>query len=370
MINLVNISCKQLMNKGQTNRLFLFGVSKRLVSYKRVLPTYCLSDVVDYIVDNDESKWGREVQLDSSLYTVISPKQMIERICKEDKIIIVSIHYKQIISQLDAIEELNGIDCYVLDYIYACNDSRVDKDYYESCKSDEYCIPPVIHYCWFGYNPMPEEYLGYIESWKKMCPDYSIVQWDESNYDVNKHPYMARAYREKKWAFVSDYARLDIIHNNGGIYLDTDVELLRNLDELRRFRAFAGFESESFVATGLGFGAEKKNELIGKLLKGYDSVLPGDYVTCPVLQSKDLEMFGLQRNNTFQFLEYGGMAVLPSEFLAPMEARFKQMNITSNTYSIHHFSGSWVEHNTNTLDDNILTERIMKHTLRNKSVNE
>ena len=123
-------------------------------------------------------------------------------------------------------------------------------------------IPKKIHYCWFGNNSMPDEYIKYIDGWKKLCPDYSIIRWDESNYDVNKHPFISKAYKDRKWAFVSDYARLDIIYNNGGIYLDTDVQLIKNIDELRRFRAYVGFEAESFINTGLGFGAEKGNIFI------------------------------------------------------------------------------------------------------------
>ena len=96
-------------------------------------------------------------------------------------------------------------------------------------------IPKKIHYCWFGRNEIPEKTLRCIESWKKYCPDYEIIQWNEDNYDINKIPYMKDAYKEKKWAFVSDYARLDVIYQYGGIYLDTDVELVNSLDDLLEY---------------------------------------------------------------------------------------------------------------------------------------
>lgn len=343
MVNLVNISIKQLINKKANEKLYIFGASKRLKSYKNVLPFYSLSSITDYIVDNNDAKWGTQVKLDDNYYTILSPYQMIKTISKRDKILITTICYAEVVSQLDNIAELDGIDCYILDYIYAYNDSRIDMSLYEKCKSDKYLIPPVINYCWFGKNPIPQEYLYYIDSWKKMCPDYEIVRWDESNYDVNKHPYMAQAYKEKKWAFVSDYARLDIVYHFGGIYLDTDVELIKNLDELRRFNAYVGFESETFVNTGLGFGAVKRNKLIGKLMHGYDEVVPGNYITCPQLQSMEMDKIGLVRNDTFQYLDYGDVAVLPSEFLCPLEYRFRQEKMTENTFSIHHYSGSWLE---------------------------
>lgn len=343
MINLVNISIKKLMKKNKMEKLYIFGASKRLITYKNVLPFYCLSSVTDFVVDNDKAKWGQDIQLDDKRYTIISPEQMLANISKDDKILIASIHYEEIVLQLDCITALDGIDCYILDYIYACNDSYIDMNYYESCKESEYYIPPVIHYCWFGNNSMPDEYIKYIDGWKKLCPDYSIIRWDESNYDVNKHPFISKAYKDRKWAFVSDYARLDIIYNNGGIYLDTDVQLIKNIDELRRFRAYVGFEAESFINTGLGFGAEKGNIFIKKCLESYDNMTPGSYIPCPQIQSKDMDEFGLIRNNTFQYIKYGNVAVLPSEFLCPMEYRYKQLKITDKTFSIHHFSGSWLD---------------------------
>ena len=101
-------------------------------------------------------------------------------------------------------------------------------------------IPKVIHYCWFGGNEMSALEKKCIESWKTQCPDYEIIRWDETNYDVTKNLYMQQAYAAKKWAFVSDYARLDILYQHGGFYLDTDVELLQSLDALRTHAAFAG----------------------------------------------------------------------------------------------------------------------------------
>ena len=127
-------------------------------------------------------------------------------------------------------------------------------------------IPKIIHYCWFGGNEIPENDKKCIESWKKYCPDYKIIRWDESNYDYKKNSYMREAYEAKKWGFVPDYARLDIIYNYGGIYLDTDVELLKSLDEILDCEGFFGFESENLVNLGLGFGAVKGNEIIRDMM--------------------------------------------------------------------------------------------------------
>ncbi len=115
-------------------------------------------------------------------------------------------------------------------------------------------IPKVIHYFWFGEQPLSELAIKCIESWKKFCPDYEIKLWNESNYDVSKNQYMLQTYQAKKYGFTVDFARLDVIYNYGGIYLDTDVELLKPLDEILNDKCFMGFESNKTVALGLGFG--------------------------------------------------------------------------------------------------------------------
>ena len=118
-------------------------------------------------------------------------------------------------------------------------------------------IPKKIHYCWFGGNPLPELAIKCLESWKKYCPDYEIIEWNETNFNLDSCEYVREAYQAKKWAFVSDYARLKVVYDNGGIYLDTDVELIKSLDRLLKNKSFFGTETTGVVATGLGFGAEK-----------------------------------------------------------------------------------------------------------------
>ena len=132
-------------------------------------------------------------------------------------------------------------------------------------------IPKVIHYCWFGNNKKPELIEKCIDSWKKYCPDYEIVEWNEDNFDVNFCPYAHKAYSQKRYGFLSDVARLQIIYNNGGIYLDTDVELKRNIDELCDNVAWFAYGPNTEINTGCGFGAEKNNWLVKKMLDQYIS---------------------------------------------------------------------------------------------------
>lgn len=208
-------------------------------------------------------------------------------------------------------------------------------------------IPKRISYCWFGNNPIPDKVKKCITSWKKMCPDYEIIQWDESNYNVNKIPYIRDAYKEKKWAFVSDYARLDIIYEYGGIYLDTDVELIKNIDFLLEQEAFMAIEKgNSNVATGLGFGAMPRNKIIKQLLDIYSNTSfykeDGNLnlKACPVITTDLLENYGYVRKDTLQYV--ANFTIYPSEYFCPMDFN-GVMQKTKNTVGIHWYDATWLD---------------------------
>lgn len=206
-------------------------------------------------------------------------------------------------------------------------------------------IPKVIHYCWFGGNPLTEDVNKCIASWKKWCPNYEIIQWDESNYDYKKNKFAYQAYQCGKWAFVSDVARLDVVYHFGGIYLDTDVELIKPLDFLLSESAFMGFEKGRMVATGLGFGAEKGNELIGINLQAYDELsffnVDGtlNMIPCPQITTKVLEQNGLERKDKLQMLN--NMKVFPSSYFCPMILGDGSAEVKTETVSIHHYANTW-----------------------------
>lgn len=212
-------------------------------------------------------------------------------------------------------------------------------------------IPKIIHYCWVGNAPKPQSVLYCIESWKKNCPDYEIREWNESNYDFTKNLYMRQAYEAKKWGFVPDYARLDIIYQFGGIYLDTDVELIKSFDELLDQKAFMGFENtgdgEFFVNCGHGFGAEAHHEIIGAARDLYDHVQflneDGTYnlLPSPHYTTQTLKKYGLIQENKDQDLPR--MLVYASDVLCPKNFRTGEICKTSRTVSIHHFSASWMD---------------------------
>ncbi len=207
-------------------------------------------------------------------------------------------------------------------------------------------IPKVIYYCWFGKGKMPALSEKCIKSWKKYCPLYKIVCLNEENFDINENRYCHEAYTEGKWAFVSDYARLKVIYESGGIYLDTDVELIKPLDELIKENGYMGFDDNGMISTGLGFAAPKGNELVGALLSDYDDIsfiLPDgtlDLLPCPDRNTKTIERLGMDISNKNQI--FMGIHMLPEDYLCPMKYYTGKKLITKNTYSIHHFSASWI----------------------------
>ena len=170
-------------------------------------------------------------------------------------------------------------------------------------------IPRTIHYCWFGRNPKPKSVERCVASWKRQCPDYQIIEWNEDNFDVESAcDFVRQAYKNKKWAFVSDYARLQVVYDHGGIYLDTDVELLKSLDVLiSAGKGFMGFEKPDAIASGLGFAAEKGDSIIKEMMDYYsslsfDTANPAQ-VKCPIINTLVLKRHGLELNNQLQLID-------------------------------------------------------------------
>lgn len=206
-------------------------------------------------------------------------------------------------------------------------------------------IPKIIHYTWFGRGEKSDLIKKCIESWKKFCPEYQIIEWNEDNFDINAHDYSKFAYEKKYWAFVSDYARLKIIYENGGIYLDTDVELIKNLDFLLENTFYCGCEQPNTVNTGVGFGAKKNAVISQKMLDEYDGVKfineNGEFnlTNCPYYNTNALLKMGIVPNNTLQNTVL--CTIFPGEYFSPKSYETGIINSTTNTVSIHHFSGSW-----------------------------
>ena len=204
-------------------------------------------------------------------------------------------------------------------------------------------IPKTIHYIWFGNQPMPKISKQCIESWKKYCPDYEIKLWTEENFDVNQIPYCKQAYQRKKYAFVSDYARLYILYHYGGIYLDIDVEMRKGLDDLLGNSCFMGFETRGKVAPGLILGSHQENKCVKQLMEQYEK-LPAfpkkKHNICDMTTHFLKEKMGLKPIDEIQYLE--DVTVYPQEYFCASDWITRKSNITENTYCFHHYAGSWM----------------------------
>ena len=207
-------------------------------------------------------------------------------------------------------------------------------------------IPKIIHFCWFGDKKMPRMARKCLNSWKKYCPDYEIKLWNEENFDLDTNKYVREAYEAKKWAFITDYARLYIVYHYGGIYLDTDVELIKPLDSLLNYNAFFGIEStqNKCIATGLGFGAEKGNSIVKEIMEQYENISfklnDGTYDMTPCPDRNTL-VFETGYDHSDKCKNIDGVQILSSEYMCPKDFKTNKLNITKNTLSIHHFDGSW-----------------------------
>ena len=207
-------------------------------------------------------------------------------------------------------------------------------------------IPKIIHYCWFGEKKLPNDVKKCIKSWKKMCPDYEIIQWNEKNFDINCCEFVEQAYKTKAWAFVSDYARLKIIYDNGGIYLDTDVELKRNLDSLLEEECYFGVQQEGkYIATGLGFGSVKNNNIIKEILEMYENINfeyeNKEKIACPILNTVVLEKYGYKPKDTIDKIKEINVTIYPPKYFDPIAPGNGKILLDDETFSIHHYSATW-----------------------------
>lgn len=206
-------------------------------------------------------------------------------------------------------------------------------------------IPKIIHYCWFGLNPIPELEQKCIDSWSKFFPDYEIKFWNENNFDVNKVPFVRQAYENKKFAFVSDYVRMYALYEFGGIYFDTDLEIIKNIDYMLVDEAFLGFENRTMIAAG-AIGAVPKHQLFGKMLDYYnnnsfqDENGNIDTTTIVKLLSNFLNEMGFEQDNREQLID--GVHIYERDIFYPKKHKNNVFDVTERSVSIHYGSASWL----------------------------
>ena len=215
-------------------------------------------------------------------------------------------------------------------------------------------IPKIIHYVWVGGKPKPDSVLKCIESWKKFCPDYEIKEWNESTFDINSNMFVKEAIENRKFAFASDYIRLYALWTEGGIYMDTDVELVKPLDEFLVHRAFSGFENAVWIPTAV-MGAEKEHPWIKLLLSYYDGrhiAVNGKLDTTTnvqIISAQTRLFYDIKMNDTYQELE-DDLVFYPHDWFCPKNYVTEVIESTENTHAIHHFAGSWTTNKNKTAD--------------------
>lgn len=293
------------------------------------------------VIDNDERKSGARICFQNDSIEILSLGRAHERFdLRQLPVLITSASHRQIL------EQLKKLPYFQVMRIYSYYDlKKNDTEEYTLADAGKKIgtIPKTIHYCWFGGNKIPGHLQKCIDSWKFYCPEYEIVKWNEENYDVGKNFFMRTALKKKKWGFLPDFARLDIIYENGGIYLDTDVELVKSVDGLRSNEAFFCTEVTGGINEGSGFGAAKGNPLVGRLREIYQELneeTPFLFNTCLGKEIGVFYDFGYQNNGRFQLLD-DKTAIYPFPVMSPYIKETGETRQTTATVGIHHFDGSW-----------------------------
>ena len=323
----------EFIKQNKDKKIVCWGIGNYFSAFMDKINNESIMDNIIYLIDT--KLYGTEVTIGNRRVPVISPSQM-KAYLKDEVVVITTAQYAQILETISKEQEWSQTECYVSCLLTSDSASGVIEK-----RTAEPEIPAVIHYCWFGDNEMSAVDQNYIEAWKKICPDYEIICWNEQNYDVNKSVYTKRMYKEKKWAFLSDYVRMDILTTYGGFYFDTDVEMLRSIDELRYQKAFVGTEMTGNINSGVGTGCVKGNQLFLEVLESYHDLNSYEqYNTNSAREMAIFQKYGYLANNNYQIIRE--VAVYPSEYFSPKIVGTSQINNTHNTFSIHQYHYSWM----------------------------
>lgn len=347
-MRLVKTTVDEFSERITGRSVYCFGAGRELYHFFGEFCSYHMEKKIKNVVDNCREKCGTIV-VNNAAVSVIHTGQMLREIGWDDVILVTTASFMEVAEQLRQYGQLEHTEVFIYAQMW---EEQCDRDREKVTvplrlyTKEESIIPKKIHYCWFGGHAIPEQNRVWMESWKKFCSDYEIIEWNESNYDVTKNLYMKQAYERQKWAFVSDYVRLDVIEQYGGVYLDTDVELLKNIDDFLRNDAFCGFEQKRYVAFGLGYGAVRNHELVKRLKEGYEDrrfVLQDGSLnekTCVKYQTELLLEYGLRPDGEYQVLD--GITVYPELVLCGMSPySFRISECLDHTYAVHHYAATW-----------------------------
>lgn len=319
------------------------------VTIPQILFKYNLLPFIRCYLDNDQAKWGSSINLFGRMFPVNSPSSFLKS-CNKNTIILLNIsRLSDVIEQLQGMECTKEMECYITPMMCSYNFCS-DPSKGEPKLLDKPVIPKRIHYMWLGRKSIPGELQKCLDSWKRFCPNYEIIEWNEDNYDISKNQYMKQAYEAGAYGFVPDYARLDILYRHGGFYLDTDVEIKRNIDALRYQEAFCGVEKWQVVNFGGLCGAVKGNHMIKRFLDVRESI---SFIDKNGRMNKNSSGFhdtrvaldaGYVIDGTTQNI--GGMNIYAYDYFHPYDYMSGIISSTEHTYSIHWFNGGWLDEKT------------------------
>lgn len=322
-MKLKDYDINELINILGEKKIVLWGTGKLFTSFYQRYGDFIDSERILAIVDNDVKKQGMLIRWKTQNFYITDINSLKNNLSNTIVLILANAAY-DIYIQINELEYMSDCEVCISKFIEAKSrlleeSNRIIPNDFR--RSNSQMIPKKIHYCWFGGAKKPNSVLECINSWKKFCPDYEIIRWDESNYDYKWNRYMKEAYERKKWAFVSDVARLDIIYKNGGVYLDTDVELIKSLDNLLYQRCYFGIESGGLVNTGLGFGAVSNHYFVKQLLDIYEDMhFVNDNGTmnttsCPIIQREAFNSIGFTFDGNYFTTDE--ITILPESILCP-----------------------------------------------------
>lgn len=331
----------------ENKKIIIFGAGMiGTVTTLEILDDLELKEYIEFYVDNDKNKNGSFIEINSKNIPIYEVDRLRDIDVNNYLIFLTTSRFSDALVQLQGYENLKDIDCYIIPMLCIEN----FKTYTEKLilkKNENETIPKVIHYMWLGGKNVPKVLQNCIDSWKRYCPDYEIICHNENNYDIDKVPYMKDAYKLGAYGFVPDYARLEILYNFGGIYLDTDVELVRGLDDLLYQDGFCCVEKWQTINFGGGSGAKKGLKILKDLMeyRAKISFLDKKGIqnrnTCGFYDTKFFINEGYKINGEMQ--DINGFTIYPYEVFHPYDYMSGRVSKSINTYGIHHFNGGWLD---------------------------
>ena len=365
MLRFLNCSLYDFAEKYKETKIIFFGTGSWFQAINHT-PLMALKSNFSYMIDNNPKE---KVFLGDICLNVFYP----EELCKEKDCVVIltsPVYMYDMFTQLKNLNLAGNVDCFAFPFMQMAKEkSSIDKYLVDKAINSDsnQKIPKVIHSFWFSGEKKPDSYKKCVDTWKEQLSNYKIIEWNLDNYDWQKHPFVKRAIELKAWAYASDYARLDVLNDFGGIYLDMDVEVFKPFDNLLGNDALFSFSNN--VMVDLAFlGSRKNNPIIKKLLSLYDNVdLP--------YEKKQFEKFfqpsfvrnclvenGIKMNGQLQILKEA--TVFSSEFFMPMDAiLYKPYQKTDYTYCVHYDNFGWSfgsrnKHEKKQRDNNLLWNMI------------